>query len=117
MLRSSRKEKSVWKNNHKETISDVINVSPTGQDQKHEISIYSAHNWKVKSISFALDTLLKPSVLSSGFLLVGTNNVFSLKIPLVFAFQMHRGEFVFAIKKPKPQKNPYYCNSSTTSIF
>lgn len=61
-------------------ISDVINVSPTSQDQRNEIPTYSAHNCeKVKHTGFALDMLLKPSMLSSGFLPVGTNKLLILK--------------------------------------
>lgn len=104
-LHSSRKEKLVSKKNHKETISDVINVSPTSQNQKNEIPTYSAHNCvkKVKPSGFALAMLLKPSMLSSGFLPVGTNNLLILKKTLVFV--CIEGNLYLPLKKPKQNPN------------
>lgn len=113
-LNSSREEKLVWKNNNKETISELLNVSPTSHGQKTEKPTYSAHNCeKPKYIGFALDVLLKPSMLSSGFLPVGMNNLLTLNKRLFFLFQMQRWDLCLSLKKTK--RHNY--NSPRTSIF
>lgn len=51
-LNSSKEEKLVRKNNQRETISEVLNMSPTSHGQEAEIQSYSDHNWKTETYWF-----------------------------------------------------------------
>lgn len=71
---------------------------------------------KPKYIGFALDVLLKPSMLSSAFLPVGMNNLLTLNKRLFFLISNASMGFVFIIKKKKTQlqltQNEHFSSSS-----
>lgn len=72
---------------------------------------------KPKYIGFALDVLLKPSMLSSAFLPVGMNNLLTLNKRLFFLISNASMGFVFIIKKTKKTQlqltqNEHFSSSS-----